>query len=112
LGRLTLDVCASRPGLSIDNARRFVAGAFDLVLEVIRYRDGRQRVVRLAEVGRVSNDEVEVDDVFTFVTTSGGNSDVVEGTFKGLGTVPRVVEEMVARGVPFDVNLFGRTPNR
>lgn len=112
LARLTLDVCASRPGLSIDNARRFVAGAFDLVLEVIRYRDGRQRVVRLAEVGRVSNEEVEVDDVFTFVTTSGGNSEVVEGTFKGLGTVPRVVEEMVARGVAFDVNLFGRTPSR
>jgi|GEM_PF-690497 len=112
LGRLTLDVCSARPGLSIDNARRFVAGAFDLVLEVIRYRDGRQRVVRLAEVSRVTSEEIEVDDVFTFVTTSGGNSEVVEGTFKGLGTVPRVVEEMVARGIPFDVNLFGRAPNR
>jgi pilus assembly protein CpaF len=112
LGRLTLDVCATRPGLGIDTARRIVAGAFDLVLEVIRYRDGRQRVVRLAEVGRVSNEEIEVDDVFTFVTTSGGNADVVEGTFKGVGTVPRVVEEMVARGVPFDTNLFGRIPPR
>ena len=112
LARLTLDVCANRPGLTIDHARRLVAGAFDLVLEVIRYRDGRQRVVRLAEVGRVSADEIEVDDVFTFVTTSGGNSDVVEGTFKGAGTVPRVVEEMVARGVSFDTNLFGRTPSR
>jgi len=112
LSRLTLDVCASRPGLALDNARRLVAGAFDLVLEVIRYRDGRQRVVRLAEVGRVSNDEIEVDDVFTFVTTSGGSSEVVEGTFKGVGTVPRVVEEMVARGIQFDTNLFGRAPNR
>jgi pilus assembly protein CpaF len=112
LSRLTLDVCANRPGLSMDIARRLIAGAFDLVLEVIRYRDGRQRVVRLAEVGRVSSDEIEVDDVFTFVTTSGGASDVVEGTFKGLGTVPRVVEELVARGVPFDTNLFGRNTPR
>ncbi len=112
LSRLTLDVCAQRPGLSIDVARRQVAGAFDLVLEVIRYRDGRQRVVRLAEVGRVSSDEIEVDDVFTFVTTSGGSSDVVEGTFKGLGTIPRIVEELVARGVPFDTNLFARGSSR
>jgi pilus assembly protein CpaF len=112
LARLTLDVCANRPGLTIDTARRLVAGAFDLVLEVTRYRDGRQRVVRLAQVGRVSNEEIEVDDVFTFVTTSGGDSEVVEGTFKGLGTVPRVIEEMVARGVPFDTNIFGRAPNR
>ena len=112
LSRMTLDVCAQRPGLSIDVARRLVAGAFDLVLEVIRYRDGRQRVVRLAEVGRVSSDEIEVDDVFTFVTTSGGGSDVVEGTFKGLGTIPRVVEELVARGVPFDTNLFARSSSR
>ena len=112
LSRLTLDVCAERPALSVDIARRLVAGAFDLVLEVIRYRDGRQRVVRLAEVGRVTSDEIEVDDVFTFVTTSGGSSDVVEGTFKGLGTIPRIVEELVARGVPFDTNLFGRSPSR
>jgi pilus assembly protein CpaF len=112
LSRLTLDVCAERPALSVDVARRLVAGAFDLVLEVIRYRDGRQRVVRLAEVGRVTSEEIEVDDVFTFVTTSGGSSDVVEGTFKGAGTVPRVVEELVARGVPFDTNLFGRSPSR
>jgi len=68
--------------------------------------------VRLAEVGRVSSDEIEVDDVFTFVTTSGGGSDVVEGTFKGLGTIPRVVEELVARGVPFDTNLFARSSSR
>ena len=112
LSRLTLDVCAERPALSVDIARRLVAGAFDLVLEVIRYRDGRQRVVRLAEVGRVTSDEIEVDDVFTFVTTSGGSSDVVEGTFKGLGTIPRIVEELVARGVPFDTNLFGRSSSR
>jgi hypothetical protein len=89
-----------------------VAGAFDLILEVVRYRDGRQRVVRLAEIGRVVDDEIEVDDVFTFVTTPGGSSDVVEGTFKGLGNVPRIVEELVARGVPFDTNLFGRAPSR
>jgi len=112
LSRLTLDVCAHRPGISVDIARQLVAGAFDLVLEVIRYRDGRQRVVRVAEIGRVTSDEIEVDDVFTFVTTSGGNSDVVEGTFRGQGTIPRVVEELVARGVPFDTNLFGRTSNR
>ena len=109
LSRLTLDVCAQRPGISVDIARQLVAGAFDLVLEVIRYRDGRQRVVRVAEIGRVTSEEIEVDDVFTFVTTSGGNSEVVEGTFRGQGTVPRIVEELVARGVPFDTNLFGRT---
>ena len=112
LSRLTFDVCGTRPGLSLEIARRLVAGAFNLVLEVIRYRDGRQRVVRLAEVGRVTSDDIEVDDIFTFVTTSGGGSDVVEGTFKGLGTVPRVVEELIARGVPFDTNLFGRSPSR
>ena len=112
LSRLTLDVCAQRPGVSVDIARKLVAGAFDLVLEVIRYRDGRQRVVRVAEIGRVTSEEIEVDDVFTFVTTSGAGSDVVEGTFRGQGTVPRIVEELVARGVPFDTNLFGRTPSR
>lgn len=112
LARLSLDVCADKPGLSIDYARRQVASAFDLILEVVRYRDGQQRVVRLAEVGRVTDDEIEVDDVFTFVTTPGGTSDVIEGTFKGLGNVPRIVEEMVARGMPFDTSLFGRAPSR
>ena len=110
LSRLTTDVLSERPGIGIDTARRLVAGAFDLLLDVVRFKDGRLRVVRIGEVGRISAEEIEIDDIFTFVMTSSPSSDVVEGTFRGTGTIPRVVEELLARGTSFDTNVLGVVP--
>lgn len=112
LTQLVAEVMASNPGITVEAARRLTAGAFDLLLEVVRYRDGRQRLIRLGEIGRVTSEEIEIDDVFTFVTTAGTSGELVEGTFRNSGTVPRVVEELMARGAQFDTNVFARSGSR
>lgn len=112
LSQMVAELMTSHPGISVDVARRLVAGSFDLVLEVVRYRDGRQRLIRLGEIGRVTADEIELDDVFTFVTSGGTAGELVEGTFRSSGTVPRVVEELIARGAQFDTNVFARPASR
>jgi len=99
-------------GLSADAARRIVASSFDLILEVVRFRDGRQRLVRVSEIDRVTADEIELHDVFAFVTAGGANGDVVEGTFRSSGAIPKFVEELVARGANFDTNVFARPTPR
>jgi pilus assembly protein CpaF len=108
LSQMVAELMKEHVGISVDAARRMLAGAFDLLLEVVRYRDGRQRLIRVGEIGRVTGDEIEIDDVFTFVTTAGTAGELVEGTFRSSGTVPRVVEELMARGAQFDTNVFAR----
>jgi pilus assembly protein CpaF len=112
LVQLTAEMMTFHRGLSVEAARRAIASSFDLVLEVVRYRDGRQRVIRVVEIGRVSSDEIEIEDIFNFVTSSGTAGDVVEGTFRSTGVVPKFVEELLARGSPFDTNVFSRPAAR
>lgn len=112
LSQMSAELMSAHPGISIDAARRLLAGAFDLLLEVVRYRDGRQRLVRLGEIGRVTADEIEIEDVFTFVTSGDVSGELVEGTFRSSGTIPHVVEELMARGAQFDTNVFVRPASR
>ena len=112
LGRITADLCAARSGLSVAAARESLAASLDLAVEVSRLRDGRHRVLRIAEVSGVAQDEVQLTDIFTFTverTAAGGS---VEGTFNATGVIPRFVEHMNARGIVLDASLFTRPPSR
>jgi pilus assembly protein CpaF len=112
LGRLVADVVSAHPGMSVSAARELVASCFDVAIEVSRLRDARWRVLKIAEVSGVQGEDVQLADVFTFNverTAAGGS---VEGTFNASGSVPRIAEELGARGFPLDGSLFTRPPSR
>lgn len=112
LARLPADLAVARPGLGVDAAREWIASTFDVLIDVARLRDGRQRVIRIGEPAGVERGEIIVRDVFAFVverTASGGS---VEGTFQATGVAPRVVGDMTARGINVDSGVFSRPPSR
>jgi pilus assembly protein CpaF len=112
LMRVSAEIAAARPGLGIRAARELLAGAYDVVVEVARLRDDRVRVLRVVEVTGVSGDEIELQDIFTFVPDRTAAGGAVEGTFSPSGAVPQVVEAMRARGENLDSSLFSRPPSR
>jgi pilus assembly protein CpaF len=112
LARLPADLAASRPGLAIPAAREWIAGTFDVLIEVARLRDGRQRVIRVAEPAGSESGEILFRDVFAFVVERMVTGGVVEGTFQATGVAPRVVGDMAARGIHIDSGVFSRPPSR
>lgn len=111
LARLPAELAASRPGLTVEAARETIAATFDVLIEVGRLRDGRQRVIRVSEPV-VAEGELGTRDVFNFVierTATGGS---VEGTFQATGVAPRIVGDMAARGISIDSGVFSRPPSR
>jgi pilus assembly protein CpaF len=112
LMRLSAEIASARPGLGIRAARELLAGAYDVVVEVARLRDERVRVLRVAEITGVTGDEIELQDIFTFLPDRTAAGGAVEGTFNPSGTVPQVVEAMRARGENLDSSLFSRPPSR
>ncbi|MBX3181042.1 MAG: Flp pilus assembly complex ATPase component TadA [Polyangiaceae bacterium] len=105
-GRLTSQLM-SHAGVPLAAARQQAAQAFDLVVEVARLRDQRTRVLRVAEpAGFAQGGELEELFTFTFQRTAAGGA--VEGTFSATGVVPRVAQELIARGVPLDLGSFTR----
>jgi pilus assembly protein CpaF len=112
LARLPADLAVARAGLSLDAAREWLASTFDIVIDVARLRDGRQRVIRVGEPAGVEGGEIVVRDVFSFVVERTAPGGSVEGTFQPTGVAPRVVNDMAARGISVDSGVFSRPPSR
>ena len=107
LERLVPDLMAARPGLTPDAARSWLLGAFELAVEVARLRDGRYRVMRVAELYS-GNGGIVGRDIFTFVVERTAAGGAIEGSFGPTGVVPRIADELAERGGPFDASLFKR----
>jgi pilus assembly protein CpaF len=105
--RLTADLAATRPGLTPEVAREWLTSVFDLAIEVARLRDGRHRVLRVAELG-VEGNRVAIRDVFTFAVERTAAGGAIEGSFYPTGVVPGIIEDLAARGVALDPAIFKR----
>lgn len=112
LSRIVGDVAGARPSAGIAAAREWVASSFEVVVEVGRLRDGRLRVLRVAEVSGVAAEEIQLSDIFTFTVERTAAGGAVEGTFNAAGAVPKVADEISARGFPLETSLFTRPPSR
>lgn len=112
LARLAAELAVERSGTSTAACREWLAGSFDVVIEVARLRDGRERVTRVCELAPTSEQDFQVADIFTFVPDRTAAGGTIEGSFSSSGVVPRVVEEMIARGYSIDSSLFNRPASR
>ncbi len=108
LARLTADIAATRPGIGADTAREWLASAFDLAVEIARLRDGRHRVMRVAEL-TIEGNRIVPRDVFNFVVERTAAGGALEGSFHPTGVVPAIVEDLVSRGVSIELAMFKRS---
>lgn len=108
IDRIVPDLMAARPGLTPQAAMAWLSASFGLAIETATLRDGRARVLRISELSSVDVVPNGTRDIFTFAperTAAGGS---VEGVFAASGVVPRVIEDLAARGVSIDSGLFKR----
>ena len=104
LSRLVAQLVLHRPGLSLEGMRDVVGESFDLALEVASFPDGRLRVLRIAELGGSDAKGIVARDVFVF------NADPAagDGSFSATGVVPRIANDLAARGTKLDGAMFKR----
>ena len=112
LSRLSVDVASLNPSLAPAAARELVTSSFDVAVEVAQQRDGRYRVMRVAELAGVGPEGPQLSDVYTFVPDRTAAGGAIEGTFATSGTVPHVAEVLRARGVQLEAALFSRPLSR
>ena len=99
LSRMVSQLLLARPGLNLEAIREAVGEAFDVVIELGTLPDGRQRVMRIAELGGSDGKGVVVRDLYTFDPSG-------EGGFVATGTVPRMVADLALKGVKVDPAIF------
>jgi pilus assembly protein CpaF len=104
LGRLPSQAALARPGTSTDAAREALGECFDLAVEVVRLGDGRIRVQRVSELEvseRAGGTTLVPRDIFVLQSEASGDS-----AFTATGVIPKVKDDLAARGVRLDVTLF------
>lgn len=88
--------------------REHAVSAIDYIVHVRRYEDGVRRVQRIAEVVGIEGKTPQLQDIFVFKPT-GRQENRIVGQYEPTGVVPRVVDELVARGVQeIDRSWFAR----
>jgi pilus assembly protein CpaF len=112
LSRLAADLASVGPSTSPGAARDILASSFDIAIEVAQLRDGRYRVLRIAEIVGAGPLGLDLNDIFTFVADRTAAGGAIEGTFVPSGTVPHVAETLRARGIQLDAALFSRPLSR
>ncbi|EYF03176.1 ATPase, T2SS/T4P/T4SS family [Chondromyces apiculatus] len=106
--RLVADISAARPGIPVEAVHEWLASAFDLVVEIARLRDGRDRVLRVSDLV-IERGHIAVRDVLTFSVERTAAGGAIEGSFHPSGVIPMIVEDLAARGITIDTAPLRRS---
>jgi pilus assembly protein CpaF len=110
--RLPADLASERPRLSLEVTSAWVRSSFDVLVEVARLRDGRIRVLRIAEMGVDERGTLEGQDIFRFSVSRVAAGGAVEGSFTPTGHVPKLLTHLQAFGARLETSMFSRPPSK
>src|SRR5258707_1041195 len=83
-----------------------LASAIKVVVQVSRLQDGTRKILSISEVLGVRNDQVELQEVFTFERTGVNDAGKVQGRFKATGIVPKILERLRVSGMTLPPAIF------
>ena len=106
LSRLETMVLMSGMELPVRAIREQIASAIDIIVQQARLSDGSRRITHISEVTGMEADVISMHDIFVFEQQGLGNDGRVMGALKPTGFVPRFYEELPARGIKTDFEIF------
>lgn len=92
--------------------REQIASAVDVVVHEARLPDGSRKVTCISELTGLEGQQITMQDLFVFRQTGVDPDGRVDGVFEPTGAVPTFFRELAARGIPLDVSIFSKPPER
>lgn len=86
--------------------RQMLASAVNIVVHCARLNDGTRRVMSIAEVREVDDDQVHLDEIFTMERTGVSQRGRVTGRFRATGYKPRCMTRLKAYGIHLSPAIF------
>ncbi len=86
--------------------RQQLVSAIQVVVQITRLTDGARRVVRISEVAGMSEDSIELQDIFEFERSGLTDLGKVTGRFRATGVKPHFLERLRAAGIHLPPKTF------
>jgi len=83
-----------------------LASAIRLVVQVSRLQDGTRKIVSISEVLGVKDDQVQLQEIFTFERMGVTDAGKVQGRFRATGTSPKILERLRISGIQLPPAIF------
>lgn len=106
LARLETLVMMSGLDLPISAIRQQIAGAVDLIVQIVRLSDGSRKIISITEVVGMQGDVVTLAEIFKYKETGYDKNRKILGQFQSTGTVPSFVQEIKDKGGHIPMEIF------
>ena len=110
LRRLETMILMTGYELPLRAIREQIASAVDLIVHTARLKDGSRKIVNITEVYGIDDDEILMQDIFTYEQT-GVREGRVEGALNPTGIRPTFMSVFKASGVELPPGEFGIPPD-
>jgi len=97
--RIQTMVLMANMGLTEPVIRQQAASAIQVVIQMVRLRDGSRKVSSIAEVVGATEESVVIEEIFRFERTGMGDMQQVQGKFVATGYRPEFSKRLQAAGV-------------
>jgi pilus assembly protein CpaF len=104
--RLEQMVAMSGMKLPAESIRGQIASAVGLIVQAMRLSDGKRRLMSVTEITGMEGNVVQMQEIFAFHRLRTEEDGTVVGEFRASGLRPKCMDEMVRRGIKFDVAHF------
>lgn len=99
LNRLETMVLMAGMEIPIKAIREYIENAIDIVINISRLTDGKRKITSICEVDGFLNDEIRLNEIFSFNQTGLTETGEVMGEFVLNKKTPKVYEELKSRGI-------------
>ncbi|NCD34022.1 MAG: FHA domain-containing protein [Spartobacteria bacterium] len=107
ISRLETMVLMSGMELPVKAIRQQIASAVHLVCQQNRLSDGSRRIVSIAELNYIEEeDSIEMQDIFVFKADGFDATGRTVGHYMPTGAIPLFINSLRERGVPVDMSMF------
>lgn len=107
LNRLETMVLMSGLEIPVKAIREYIVNAIDLIVNIDRMSDGRRKITSITELTGMSDNEIELHEIFAFKQTGLTTKKEVDGEYiLNNDKTPAVYQKIVSKGITDIDNMF------
>ena len=94
--------------LPITAIREQIASAVNIIVQQTRFACGSRKITSISEVTGIEGNIVQLSEIFRFKQSGYNEDGRIVGQFEPMGQVPEFYEQLAARGISVDLDIFSR----